>query len=61
MKEMSKFFMDSGVNLVFNMMKHILEEEYDGIHKENAKYFCEKIAEVFDEELDEENKEYFLT
>lgn len=55
-----KEFMKSGENLVFSMMKHILENEYDGLHKENAKYFCQKVAEVFEEDLDDEAKEYFL-
>lgn len=53
--------MTMGENVVFSMMQHILENDYDGIHKDNAKYFCKKVAESFEDDLDEDMKEYFLS
>lgn len=54
-------YMKSGENLVFSTMKDILEQDYSNdVIKENTKYFCRKIAEIYEDDLDEDIKEYFL-
>lgn len=49
-----------GENNVFDMMKYILEREYSGLDLENAKYFCKKVAEVYEDDLTDELREFFL-